>query len=53
MERNYSLLNTEMIEKNLEKLYQLTFEVTDACNLNCKYCGYGDFYGSVSKSCVT
>jgi uncharacterized protein len=33
-----------MIEKNLENLYQLTFEVTDACNLNCKYCGYGDFY---------
>lgn len=25
-------------------LKQLTFEVTDACNLKCKYCSYGDLY---------
>lgn len=23
---------------------QITFEVTDACNLKCTYCGYGQFY---------
>lgn len=23
---------------------QVTFEVTDACNLRCKYCGYGELY---------
>ena len=28
----------------LSNLKQLTFEVTDACNLNCKYCTYGEFY---------
>jgi uncharacterized protein len=25
-------------------MQQLVFEVTDACNLKCKYCGYGEFY---------
>lgn len=28
----------------LVNLKQLTFEVTDACNLKCKYCGYGELY---------
>jgi predicted nucleic-acid-binding Zn-ribbon protein len=28
----------------LANLSQLVFEVTDACNLKCKYCGYGEFY---------
>ena len=23
---------------------QITFEITDACNLKCTYCGYGQFY---------
>lgn len=32
------------IESNLVNLKQLTFEVTDACNLQCKYCGFGDLY---------
>lgn len=34
----------EMIVHNLLHLPQLVFEVTDACNLNCKYCGYSDLY---------
>lgn len=25
------------------------FEVTDACNLQCKYCGYSEFYGGYDK----
>lgn len=28
----------------LANLPQLVFEVTDACNLRCKYCAYGEFY---------
>jgi len=28
---------------------QITFEVTDACNLNCTYCGYGKFYSDYDK----
>ena len=44
MEKNFTLFSAGMLEKNLENLNQLTFEVTDACNLKCRYCGYGDFY---------
>jgi uncharacterized protein len=32
------------IEFELANLKQLTLEVTDACNLNCTYCAYGEFY---------
>ena len=32
------------IRSQLSNLKQLTFEVTDACNLNCKYCAYGELY---------
>lgn len=34
----------EMLERNLANLKQLLIEVTDGCNLSCRYCGYGDFY---------
>jgi uncharacterized protein len=37
------------IENNLLNLKQLTFEVTDTCNLQCKYCGYGDLYYGYDK----
>ena len=33
----------------LANLKQLTFEVTDACNLNCKYCAYGEFYNDYDQ----
>jgi len=32
------------IKLALANLPQLVFEVTDACNLKCKYCAYGEFY---------
>ena len=32
------------IRYHLANLRQITFEVTDACNLKCKYCSYGEFY---------
>jgi uncharacterized protein len=37
------------IAYQLSNLKQLTFEVTDACNLRCKYCGYGEFYDDYDK----
>lgn len=32
------------IKSNLVNLSQIVFEVTDVCNLRCKYCGYGELY---------
>lgn len=40
----YAHLSKEIILKSIYNLSQVTFEVTDACNLQCKYCGYGDLY---------
>ena len=37
-------LTPNHIRLALANLPLLTFEVTDACNLKCKYCGYGEFY---------
>ncbi len=42
-------LRAEDVEWELANLHQLTLEVTDACNLKCKYCGYGEFYGDYDK----
>lgn len=39
----YYLTSTD-IKKHLANTPQITFEVTDACNLRCEYCGYGKFY---------
>jgi uncharacterized protein len=49
MKKKFAFLRAERIEKNLENLHQLTFEVTDACNLRCKYCGYGEYYDGYDK----
>jgi uncharacterized protein len=37
-------LSGKEIELSIANTPQITFEVTDACNLNCTYCGYGKFY---------
>lgn len=37
------------IKSELSNLNQLTFEVTDSCNLKCKYCGYGELYNDYDK----
>ena len=37
-------ITKELIERTLANVTQVTFEVTDRCNLKCKYCGYGEFY---------
>lgn len=38
---NFSKITGKDIKINLVNLSQLTFEVTDVCNLRSKYCGYG------------
>jgi uncharacterized protein len=38
-------LHSSHIASQVANLKQLTFEITDSCNLNCKYCGYGELYG--------
>lgn len=42
-------INSENVLSNLANLPQLVFEVTDACNLKCKYCAYGEFYCDFDK----
>lgn len=42
-------ITPEHVLKNLANLPQLVFEVTDACNLKCKYCAYGEFYNDFDK----
>lgn len=49
MSLEYIYLNKETVFNNVINLSQLTFEVTDACNLKCKYCGYGDLYGDYDE----
>lgn len=39
----------KQVEEALLNLKQLTFEVTDGCNLRCKYCGYGELYEGYDK----
>lgn len=50
--RNISFVtkpNPEEIKIKLANLKQIVFEVTDACNLNCFYCGYGEMYWNHDK----
>lgn len=42
-------LSAQDIIESICNLKQLIFEVTDACNLRCKYCGYGDLYFGYDK----
>lgn len=44
MNELFSKLKGNDIKRNLVNLSQLVFEVTDVCNLSCKYCGYGELY---------
>lgn len=43
------MISAETIRRNLINLPQLVFEVTDACNLRCKYCGYSSLYEGYDK----
>jgi uncharacterized protein len=39
-----NFIDQKLVALQLRNLRQIVFEVTDRCNLKCKYCGYGDFY---------
>lgn len=45
----YADLGEDDIDNAIANLNQLTFEVTDSCNLKCKYCGYGELYNDYDK----
>lgn len=42
-------LTADEIKYHLINLKQLVFEVTDSCNLRCKYCGYAGLYEGYDK----
>jgi uncharacterized protein len=42
-------LSAEDIKQSMANTSQITFEVTDRCNLKCEYCGYGKFYNDYDK----
>jgi len=44
MSTDFLKIDSEVVKNNLINLKQLVFEVTDRCNLKCKYCGYGELY---------
>ena len=41
---NFHEIDERQVLYNLHNLRQLVFEVTDSCNLKCKYCGYAELY---------
>lgn len=42
--KKFGRLNAHIIDQQIDNLSVLTFEVTDRCNLRCRYCAYGDMY---------
>ena len=42
-------VNSKDVEYQLTHLSSIVFEVTDACTLHCKYCGYADLYEGYDK----
>ncbi|MEG0518769.1 MAG: radical SAM peptide maturase [Bacteroidales bacterium] len=39
-----TIVTPTVVRHNILNLKNLVFEVTDACNLRCKYCGFADLY---------
>ena len=46
---DYIKIESKDIISNILNLSHMIFEVTDACNLRCKYCGYADLYEGYDK----
>ena len=42
----FPTFSPEVVKDRILETLQIIFEVTDSCNLNCKYCGYGDMYNN-------
>lgn len=45
---DFGVVNESMVEECICNVPQIIFEVTDSCNLDCTYCGYGELYGGHS-----
>lgn len=48
-QKTFIQITGQDVKSNLANLTHLVFEVTDACNLRCKYCGYADLYLGYDK----
>lgn len=46
LKRTISELGSEQVDRALDDIHQMVFEVTNRCNLSCKYCGYGELYSN-------
>jgi uncharacterized protein len=46
---NFVTLEESMVKENIINTYQIVFETTDACNLNCTYCALGELYDGYDK----
>ncbi len=47
--RTNTYLTAKQIELSIANTPQVVFETTDACNLACKYCLYGDLYATYGE----
>jgi len=45
----FGTVNESMVKDSIVQTSQILFEVTDSCNLNCTYCGYGEVYEVFDK----
>ena len=41
---DFEEINESMVRDSIIQCSKVVFEVTDSCNLNCTYCGYGELY---------
>lgn len=42
-------ITAEIVRENLINARQIVLEVTDRCNLECEYCGYGKYYNDYDQ----
>ncbi len=49
LEPEYCHLEKKDLTDAVFNTHQIVFEVTDRCNLHCRYCGYGDLYDNYDK----
>ena len=47
--RGRHLLRKQDVQRILSNPSHLTFELTEKCNLRCRYCGYGELYGNKGR----
>lgn len=48
----YQPLTGKDVEYQLANIKQITIEMTERCNLNCRYCGYGNLYSTAKRKGV-